>query len=703
MFIQLIKRNSRRSRKENGLFFASLLISIIAFYIILALPHQDVMLFLTKMESDAVDRLLSLIPAFYGITLIVLFFLIFYAGRFQLERRRHEFGVCLMMGMRRTQLFAMLLAEDIQGSILALAVGLPSAVLLSELISLITAKFVGLGIIGHQFTFSMKAALWTIAGFLLIKLAAFLILSGRITRQQIGSLLVESPDGTKKQYPSFVYASALVIGLAGLAGAYRLAISGLSWYQLHLMALTLLLGFSGTVLFFFGLRFPAGIAASRAKKDQRLGVFNFRQLQETVIHRSGSLAVSSLLILAALCCFGAGTAITHFYGSSEDHLLDYTFEDHRALVPDDADPQDQPDPADQADTLADLVTGTLRRYGLYDKFSHLFEMKIGHINTSSYMENALQMDTLWTFISGLDQTNARDTLLNNLSYIDYPYLISLDSYNNLRAIAGAPALKLGADEAAVYMDHSTSQDCVLLMNQALETYPEVLIDNTSFHLTNTVQTVNLITDRSITLSFALILPDEAFAYFTQGDYNVYVNGVLNTAEKTTNLMQSIADMNEQLSETELSYESYLQNMGRQLFYVVAASYITIYLAVIFLIIANTFIGVQFLISQQKAHCRYQTLIHLGATYELLCRSIHKQVCWYFGIPAAVAALSSLFGVRALFSGLLTGYTPRRIHDMLLVSAVMILVLCIIECIYMTVVKRTSCRYLLTFMTPNREE
>ena len=35
MFFQLVKRNSRRSRKENGLFFASLLISIIDIYIIL--------------------------------------------------------------------------------------------------------------------------------------------------------------------------------------------------------------------------------------------------------------------------------------------------------------------------------------------------------------------------------------------------------------------------------------------------------------------------------------------------------------------------------------------------------------------------------------------------------------------------------------------------------------------------------------------
>ncbi len=59
-------RNSRRSRKENGLFFSSLVISIVAFYMILSISTQDVMLFLQKMESDAVDKLLLLIPAFYG-------------------------------------------------------------------------------------------------------------------------------------------------------------------------------------------------------------------------------------------------------------------------------------------------------------------------------------------------------------------------------------------------------------------------------------------------------------------------------------------------------------------------------------------------------------------------------------------------------------------------------------------------------------
>ncbi len=89
MFSKLISRNSKQNRKENRLFFGSLIIPIIAFYMILALSRQDVMVFLKTLESDAIARLLSMIPVFYGMTLFLLFFLIYYASKYQLERRRH--------------------------------------------------------------------------------------------------------------------------------------------------------------------------------------------------------------------------------------------------------------------------------------------------------------------------------------------------------------------------------------------------------------------------------------------------------------------------------------------------------------------------------------------------------------------------------------------------------------------------------------
>lgn len=186
------------------------------------------------MESDAVKKLVGMIPLFYGMTLIILFFLVYFASKYQLERRRHEFGMYLMLGMRRSRLFLLLLAEDVRSSVFVLAIGLPSAVLLSELISLVTARLAGLGIIGHRLNISLTAILWTAIGFALIKLAAFMILSRRIAGEEIGDLLTDPPDGTKKELPSAVYALALLTGIILLAAAYAMAICGFSWNRVSI-------------------------------------------------------------------------------------------------------------------------------------------------------------------------------------------------------------------------------------------------------------------------------------------------------------------------------------------------------------------------------------------------------------------------------------------------------------------------------------
>lgn len=684
MFSELVKRNSRRSRRENGLFFASLLIAIIAFYIILSLSHQDVIVFLKTMESDAVNRLLTLVPALYVMTLCILFFLVYYANRFQLARRRHEFGVYLMLGMQRRTLFGMLLAEDLRSSLIALAIGLPAAVLISEVISLVTARLVGLGIVGHQFTLSLSAIGWTAVGFLVIKLLASLILSGKIVRQEIGVLLTETPEGTKQQRPAAVYAAALVLGIALLAGAYTFAIRGYAWSGLRYMAGTIALGVAGTLLLFYGLRVIIDRLARRGDRAGRLRVFNFRQVEETVIHRSGTLAISSLLILAALCCFGAGVA-TARSSRAETHTLDYTFRS-------------------DGQSLDDLRR-TLAAGGLDSAFSDIFEMRIGRVRTSTDYQNTVKFPALQRAIDAMPVSDERQQLQYLLDTVGYPHLIALSSYNHLLAAAGLPELSLADDEAAVYRDSEVSTAShTSLLNRLIAEGSSITIDGTPFTLVGQVQSVSVVTDRSITMSFALIVPDAAFDHYTQGDYDVYLDAVLApSVTEGKSLMRAIADMNAQLDPLGLEYESYLQNLGRELFYIVAASYLTIYLAIIFLVVANTVIGVQFLMGQQKAARRYRTLVRLGAEHDTLCRAAKTQINWYFGLPVGVAAVSSAFGVRALFTGMLTAQAQRGMTDLMITAGAMILLLCVVEWIYMAAVKRSSSKYLLTLMAPEREE
>ena len=684
MFSELVKRNSRRSRRENGLFFASLLIAIIAFYIILSLSHQDVIVFLKTMESDAVNRLLTLVPALYVMTLCILFFLVYYANRFQLARRRHEFGVYLMLGMQRRTLFGMLLAEDLRSSVIALAIGLPAAVLISELISLVTARLVGLGIVGHQFTLSLSAIGWTAAGFLAIKLLASLILSGKIVREEIGALLTETPEGTKRQRPAAVYAAALVLGAALLAGAYTFAIRGYAWSSLRYMAGTLALGLSGTLLLFYGLRVIIDRLARRGDRAGKLRVFNFRQVEETVIHRSGALAICSLLILAALCCFGAGVA-TARSSRAETHTLDYTF------------------PTDSKS--ADAVRETLTAHGLDSAFSDIFEMRIGRVRTSTDYQNTVKFPALQRTVDALPVSDERQQLQYLLEAASNPHLIALSGYNRLLTAAGLPELTLAPDEAAVYCDSEVSSaENTALLDRLITDGAAITIDGAPFTLVGQVQSVSVVTDRSITMLFALIVPDAAFEHYTQGDYDVYLDGVLApSVTEGKSLMNAIADMNAQLDPLGLKYESYLQNLGRELFYIVAASYLTIYLAIIFLVVANTVIGVQFLMGQQKAARRYRTLVRLGAEHDTLCRAAKTQINWYFGLPVGVAAVSSAFGVRALFTGMLTAQAQRGMTDLMITAGAMILLLCVVEWIYMAAVKRSSSKYLLTLMAPEREE
>ena len=119
MFSELIRRNSKRNRQENTLYFVTMILTVAAFYIILALDHQDVMIFLKEMERDAVNKLLMLIPILYVVSLCLLYFLVYFTDKYQMERRSHEFGTYLMLGMKKRSLFQMLFLEDLRNIVYA--------------------------------------------------------------------------------------------------------------------------------------------------------------------------------------------------------------------------------------------------------------------------------------------------------------------------------------------------------------------------------------------------------------------------------------------------------------------------------------------------------------------------------------------------------------------------------------------------------
>ncbi|GAA0117272.1 FtsX-like permease family protein [Clostridium senegalense] len=675
MFYDLVKRNSKRNRKENGLFFVSLIVSIVAFYIILSLEKQDVIIFLKTMESQALEKLFLLIPVLYGLSLFILFFLVYFAGKYQLERRNRELGMYLMLGMKRSKLVLMLFVEELWNSILSLAIGIPVAVFISEVISLVTAKIVGLGIIGHSFTFSISAVIGTIVGYFIIRFVAIIILSGKFSRKEVIELLSNSQSEKKRKINKVVVTIKLLLGSILLAVAFTIAITEISWSSLKFFGITVILGLSGMFLLLQGIGVLFEIILKKKTNRNELKMFTFRQLQESVFLKPNTMAISSILVLMTITCFAYGISVGFLFNSKEPHIIDYTFQ------------------ADEEEVKSLINKLDLNKYidGFYD-------MRIGMLYSDTFSPEGLIKA-----VENQKDGKEKDILLNNLQVFDSPYLISVDSYNEILELQGKAPIELKNNEVALYENPKFKIGDI--MESVLKEKPSLYLDGEEYIIGEKYYSDSIVTDRLITISRGLIVSEEVFNKYTRpNNVNTYWNVTLNKGfVREKGLMQAISYVNEKLDTTEISYESYLQNIGRELFFTVSASYTTIYLAVIFLIIANTVMGVQFLMHQEKTKKRYLSLTYLGASYEMLCKSARNQITWYFSLPIIVAAINSIFSVRALFTGLMPTTMKEQVSKLMIIAIPIIVLICMVELFYMNFVKKISDKSILKLMDVKRED
>jgi putative ABC transport system permease protein len=667
MFFDFIKRNSRKTRKENGVYFASLIISIIAFYVILSLGEQDVMIYLKTIESDAVARLLLMLPMLYGVSLFFVFFLVYFANKYQLQLRNHEFGLYLMMGMKRSKLFAMIMGETLWNGLIALIIGIPVSLFLTEIISLATSRLIGMGIIGHQFRISWVGLGLTVVGFILVQLVAMFILSFKMSRKEPVDLINDQKEEMKRVISPVWSMVSLLTGVVFLLGAiflciaYGLAILYLRSLDYKIFALILIVGSAGTFMLFRGLGSLIGVWIKRKSRSSTgLFVFTGRQLQENVLNQWGSLAISSLLILMAMVSFtyGISTALNNSDTSSK--TADFTFR------------------GSEKEIVSVLKSDKLEPY-----VKEFYAMKLGYLRPSDTFSWSGLLET----VSSEVNSQEKDILLSNLSAQDSPYLISLSSYNKLLSSINKSPILLENDEVALYSDEEWSHSHDLL-RKVLQSNPIVSIGDKQYKLSSKLYTSNVVADRAITLSYALVVPDDIYDNFTASSQDSYLwNMVLNSDfVREKGLMQAIHEVDELLNTSGLEYESYLSSMGRQLFYTVAASYTTFYLGIMFLIIANTVLGLKFLMQQKSTRHRYSTVAMLGASIESLCSSARIQIWLYFGLVFSVALVSSIFGIWSLLDTFPNSININNGTSTIVTSLIIFVVL---ELCYIWMIQRKS--------------
>ncbi|MED1746904.1 ABC transporter permease [Brevibacillus borstelensis] len=695
MFSKLIYRNAKRSRKENLIYFATLVIAIASFYIILSLGRQDVILFLKEFESDSIDKLLVQMPIVYLFALFLLFFLILFANRYQLNRRSKEFGLYLLLGMRKKRLVLQLLAEGFITSILALIAGLLIGGFLAEIISLTVSKLVGQGIIGHQISLSAGAIFFTIIGFLSIQFIALAILGGRLFKQEVHQLLYEQMD-KKQDMGHFtgnvltLLAGAVFLGVAYWVALYRFTdIAGL------LLFVAVALGSLGTVLFMRGFGKLLGLLASLSKNKSTKGLHTFtvRQFQENVANRSTSVAVTSILITLSIILIADGAStfigLENVFARSSS-VYDFTVNgDSQKIEQFLASEKMEP----YVEDLNLLKIGRMKYkdergedgipLSLVD-WSALREQMIMAL-PDNYKEQVLSGE-----IQNYSFSSENPEALNLFGVLETdttaPYLIPESSYNGLLKAVGKKPLNLHSDEIALYfnpdfmpMDNLESMPVLdhILEKAAKEGKSLMSIHGQAVYIHPSIPMRGLVADRSVQIFSAFIVPDHMFEQLMNTEtYVAYWNfRIPQKLQDQEGLLKPMMEARDLLKASGFTFESYLQNFGRKLFYVVAGSYATLYMGFLFLIIACTVLALQFLTQVKQTGQRYVTLSMLGAKRNQMKKSIHRQVLLTFLLPVSLACVSGAVGIRAMIAFVMIHIDDKAsLYPIALASACIVIVI-----------------------------
>ena len=98
MLVKIAFGNVRKSFRDFGVYFLTVVLGVAVFYAFNSLTDQRTMELLGD-GSSLMDLLVQVIQGASIFVAIVLAFLVVYANRFLVKRRKREFGIYLVLGM----------------------------------------------------------------------------------------------------------------------------------------------------------------------------------------------------------------------------------------------------------------------------------------------------------------------------------------------------------------------------------------------------------------------------------------------------------------------------------------------------------------------------------------------------------------------------------------------------------------------------
>ena len=274
-----------------------MILGVAVFYIFNAIETQTAMMEVSQTKAAIIDSMNGIMSGVSIFVSLVLGYLIVYASRFMLKKRKREFGIYLTLGMGRIRLAAMLWLETIWMGLISLAVGLLAGMGISQLMSLIVSNLFQADVSRYEFVISGQAVGKSILYFLLIYLVVMIFNTLSVSRARLAEFITA---GRKKE-KNFLKKPLL----SGLVFLLAVVMLGTAYYNVtaNQQAMTtetdvltqVLLGIFGTFLVFWSL---SGFLMTAAGKFRKL---YYRRLNSFVVGELSNKLNSTVMACSVIC------------------------------------------------------------------------------------------------------------------------------------------------------------------------------------------------------------------------------------------------------------------------------------------------------------------------------------------------------------------------------------------------------------------
>ncbi|MCR5129571.1 MAG: ABC transporter permease [Lachnospiraceae bacterium] len=651
-------KNINKCRNDYSVYFLTLIIGVSIFYMFNSIGTQGIMEDVSKSGNTNVQTLVSAIGVISVAVAFVLGLLIIYANNFLIKRRKKEFGIYMILGMGRKKVSRILISETCVVGLVSLIIGLLVGIFGSQLLSIIVAKMFAVDVSTYTFAISKKAVLITIISFAAIFFSVLLLNTGMVAKYKLIDLINAEKKREKIVIKNEKVSIILfILSAVFLATGYiRIGFYGEKISRNEFVAHACIIVIGTIVLFWAFAGFFQGVVSGN-KRFYRKGLNSFviRQFGGNINTSAISMALMSLLLLAAICAFSSGFSFRTYLNKRLGNAT----------------------PVDLTMRVWNIrATDCLAASGLpVDDWAEKY------IELPVYESCELTMaDTLAPVLEDAKKTFMR------AHWESAENVMKLSDYNRIEKAFGRAELVMEDDQYAIVSDFD-------LLNQfntaAIQKGNVLTIDGKNYTpaYDDVIYEYILLSGLSANMG-VIVLPDSAFDHenssFTEQSYLLVADYKAKTKEERY-LVDAVfmdrfgaainATQNGEESEKEVRIMLTTKNQveDASIGTSVIVVFLVLYIGIVFVVACAAVIALKVLSDCIDSAQRFRILSRIGADEEMRSRALFMQVLMTFLLPLSAAAFGAVFILRYI-RGLLSSVGMVTLGPGIAVCAVIMLLL-----------------------------